>query len=371
MSQRTSTIARTQLSPVRAETGKPLYVVARDAIRRAIDDGQFEPGERMPSTAQISREMNVSLVTAHRALGELVGDGLLQRSQGRGTFVRKAANGNGRSLRAMGRVGLVVHRESSLADHYHAQVLEGVRRAARSARLDLVLLRFDDDLRGECDGFLYVNPLPDEVADIAKNRGKACVVVGAAVDPASNVTAVDVDNVDLGRRAARHLIELGHRRLGYVGSGGDATTSNAEDRWRGFREEARSAGFELDDQHVMHDGGWKLDDDGRQKLQELLENPQSPTAIFAAGYYYALDCYAAATAARRSVPHELSLVGVDDPPSAAHLSPALTTLRQPLVNLGETAVAQLLAKITEESPVAPPALTAQLVVRGSTAPATS
>jgi LacI family transcriptional regulator len=358
-----SAVADERLRPVEAETGKPLYLVTRDAIRRAIDDGRFEPGQRMPSTAQMSRDLRVSLVTAHRALGELVGDGVLDRSQGRGTFVRKSCR-NGTTLsRATGRIGLVVHRESSLADHYHGQVLEGVRQAAREAKLDLVLLRFGDDLRGECDGFLWVNPLPGEVEAIGERSGRRPSVVVGATAEAADVASVDADNRKLAATAARHLIDLGHRRLGYVGG---TSTSNARDRRNGFERACEVARLVLDPAHIVEVDVWTLNESSRQRLQAILTSPDRPTAIFAAGYYYALDTYAAARTVGVELPDELSVVGVDDPPSAAHLSPPLTTLRQPLVELGRRAVAQLRHRLAGEPTQPTSALAAELIVRAST-----
>ena len=78
-------------------------------------------------------------------------------------------------------------------------------------------------------------------------------------------------------------------------------------------------------------------------------SPSRPTAVFAAGYSYALEVYATAAAAGLKIPQDLSVVGVDDPPSAEHLAPAMTTLRQPLLQLGEDAAVALLERMSEPS----------------------
>src|SRR3954451_10738908 len=111
------------LKAIVPQPGRPLYITARDAVREAIDQGVFKPGEQMPSTKELSEQMAVSLVTAHRALQELVTAGVLQRSQGRGTFVHD------RYLETRGmmldvRLGLIFNREASVADYYHGQILE-------------------------------------------------------------------------------------------------------------------------------------------------------------------------------------------------------------------------------------------------------
>jgi LacI family transcriptional regulator len=367
--------ASTTLEPVCSEPGKPLYVITREAIKRAIDTGQYEPGQRIPSTAEMSRQLNVSLVTAHRALGDLVNDGVLHRHQGRGTFVRETPRSGNERPAAVGRIGLVVHRESSLADHFHGQLLEGIRQGARAAYLDLMLLRFGDDLNGECDGFLWVNPLPGEVGDmLERSAPRPCVIAGARVPPEleGDVAAVDADNFGLATKAAEHLLELGHRRLGYVGGGdGEEATFNTADRWRGFLQACEAGGVTLTPEDKVDARSWRLNQEERAGLVEMLRRDDRPTAIFAAGYYHALDVYAAAAEVGLKLPDDLSVIGVDDPPSAEHLSPPLTAVRQPLVRLGRAAVDALVSLRQSDGKAKTLLLDAELVVRVSTCPPAS
>src|SRR5438477_4188373 len=119
------------LKPVQPQPGKPLYLAAKDRIREAIDAGAFIPGEQMPSTKDLSEQLEISLVTAHRALQELVNAGVIHRSQGKGTFVHQGYLQGKRTV-GESRVGLVIESQASLADVYYGQVLEGVRQAAQS-----------------------------------------------------------------------------------------------------------------------------------------------------------------------------------------------------------------------------------------------
>src|SRR5437588_10824860 len=128
-----------EMKAVEARPGRPLYQAVKEALREAVDAGVFPPGEQMPSTKELSEQMAVSLVTAHRALQELVSSGVLERSQGKGTFVRQGYAQDKGSLTRF-RVGLVFHREASLADFYHSQILEGVRQAAAVQSADVTLL---------------------------------------------------------------------------------------------------------------------------------------------------------------------------------------------------------------------------------------
>jgi DNA-binding LacI/PurR family transcriptional regulator len=336
----------------------------RDALRAAIDEGVFPPGRQMPSTKELSEQMAVSLVTAHRALQELVASGVLQRSQGKGTFVHDRYPERKNQI-SQCRAGLVIHRESSIADYFHGQLLEGVRRESDRLNIDLVLLRFGEDLRNECDGFLYLNPLPEELAELdGGTRRQPTIVVGAR-GASSRVGSVDVDNVELARQAVNHLTQLGHRRLMFVGGAEDL--SNSRDRRQGFVSACGQVGIEPPARWLFSAASWRLTDAERQRIAEILRGPDRPTAVFAAGYYFALDVYAAIQLAGLRIPQDVSVVGVDDPPSAEHLSPALTTLRQPLVQLGQAAVASLadLIRHRDQSP-GQRTLWAEMVPRGST-----
>jgi len=161
-----------------------------------------------------------------------------------------------------------------------------------------------------------------------------------------------------------HLASLGHSSIGYVGGGDDV--SNSRDRWNGFSDATRQHGFSLHEQSIVRGVSWRLDESERMSLIRALSSPTRPTAIFAAGYYFALDAYGAASTVGLRVPEDLSIVGVDDPPSAAHLSPPLTTLRQPLVQLGHDAVTALRDQVDNDRPGwTSRTLLAELVIRRS------
>ncbi len=362
------------LAPIDAEPGTPLYHTVQRVVRSAIDSGTFAPGDQLPSTKELARQLSVSLVTVHRALQELVASGVLRRGQGRGTFVHEEY-GNRSEVSTGLRFGLVFHEESSLADYYHGQVLEGVRQGADEMGVDLVLLRFGEDWRNECQGYLYVNPYREQLERSPRFGAKRgartassttpppVMVVGASFD-LEGVSAVDTDNRDIARQAVAYLSRQGHRKIGYIGGVGQV--SNDLDRRRGFAEAIAERELEENRAWVICSRGWRLEDDRRSALVELLRRPDRPTAIFAAGYYFALDVYAAAQEAGVRIPADLSVIGVDDAPSAAHLSPPLTTLRQPLTELGRLAAVGLFDQVGGSHPaVRRTTLMAELIVRDS------
>lgn len=353
------------LAAVTSRPGRPLYESVKDALVAAIERGHFTPNHRLPSTKELSEQMSVSLVTAHRALQELEAAGIVERSQGRGTFVVEPGQRSAHKLR----FALVLHAEASLADFYHSRILEGMRQACHEQSADLTIYSYGSPLPRELHGYLLVNPLPDELDDIARRlQDRPGKLVVGAQSHLETVKSVDVDNRVLSAQVVEHLIDLGHKRIGYVGN--EPKLSNSRDRWDGFLEALARCGCKPDPRHVLHVQDWRLTATEKMRLSRMLTSSDRPTAIYAGGYYYALDLYDAASTLGLSIPQELSVVGVDDPPSAAHLSPPLTTVQQPLVELGHAAIIAISELLRAgEGALEPQVLRPELVIRRSTAPA--
>ncbi len=348
------------VKPIENVGGTPLYLAVRDAVHRAIERGDLSPGERLPSTKQLSEQLDVSLVTVHRALNELVTSGVLRRGRGRGTFVHEDFAKPGHIASDV-RFGLVFHPESTLADPYHGRILQSVREASIERGIDLVLLRYNEDWRRECSGFLYVNPFPEQLeqpvawgsrqsSGARGAKGRAVPVVGIGVSPHldDDVVVVDTDNIAMMTRAVELMASHGHRRIAYLGS--RARSSNDVDRERGFLEGCARVGVEVDESLLIRSSLWRLSEGEAGYLADVLRRADRPTAIVAAGYYLALDAYSAARRVGLRIPEELSVTGVDDPPSAECLSPPLTTFWQPLERLGRKAVELLVRSLDPEGP---------------------
>jgi LacI family transcriptional regulator len=173
------------------------------------------------------------------------------------------------------------------------------------------------------------------------------------------------DNAGGSHAAARHLVELGHNRIAFIA--GPADVQPAAERLRGFRDALHEAGLELPGEAVaeadFHYRG------GRDATVKLLESPDGITAIAAANDLMAAGALRELAERGIRVPEEMSVVGFDDAPLAEMVSPALTTVRQPLQEMAQTAVSLLLARIAgEDGQVQRHVLPTELVVRESTAP---
>jgi LacI family transcriptional regulator len=163
----------------------------------------------------------------------------------------------------------------------------------------------------------------------------------------------------------QHLLELGHRRIAHIP--GPAGWVATEDRRRGYRAALATAGIPLDP--ALEVEAVPEIFPGRDAAASLLDVPDRPTAIFAFNDNIAIGAIQAARARGLRVPEDLSVVGFDDVESATIVTPTLTTVRQPLAEMGRTAVS-LLNRLLERQrfETLHLELATRLVVRESTAP---
>jgi LacI family transcriptional regulator len=169
-----------------------------------------------------------------------------------------------------------------------------------------------------------------------------------------------------GLAATEHLLSFRHRRIAAIAGPEDYLCSRA--RIDGYRSALERAGLEFDPALVRH--GDFYHEGGFRRGVELLDLPDRPTAIFAGSDQQALGVYEAARQQGLRIPQDLSVVGFDDLPVARWVSPPLTTVRQPLAEMGRAA-AQMLGEIIEDRPLRSRRveLSTELIMRESTGPA--
>ncbi|WP_122261367.1 LacI family DNA-binding transcriptional regulator [Ornithinimicrobium cerasi] len=209
------------------------------------------------------------------------------------------------------------------------------------------------------DGAIVVTPTVIE-------PGAAVPVV--AIDPhtgSSDVPTVDSDNVGGARSAVEHLIGLGHTRIGMIR--GREDLESARLREHGFRQAMAAAGLEVDET-LLATGSYRSESAVAPALL-LLDRRDRPTAVFAANDLMAIRTVEVARTLGLQVPADLSVVGFDNIPESALAQPALTTVAQPLREMGRCALDLLLSLLAGEELAQPHVrLDTRLVERASTGP---
>jgi DNA-binding LacI/PurR family transcriptional regulator len=192
------------------------------------------------------------------------------------------------------------------------------------------------------------------------------VVVDPVNPPPPEVASVGATNWAGGLAATEHLLSLGHRRIAAIAGPEDFLCSRA--RIDGYRSALERAGIDFERELVRH--GDFQHHGGFGPGGELLDLPGRPTAIFAGNDQQALGVYEAARQRGLRIPQDLSVVGFDDLPVARWVSPPLTTVRQPLAEMGRAA-AEMLGGLIEGVPLRSRRLelSTELITRESTGPA--
>ncbi|WP_371796709.1 LacI family DNA-binding transcriptional regulator [Streptomyces sp. NBC_01718] len=270
-------------------------------------------------------------------------------------------------------IDLVFH---ELDSSWAMEVVRGVENVAREEGLSLVLSESAGRLTpGQTwvDGVLARRPvgvilvLSDlTAAQRAQltSRNIPFAVVDPAGDPGDDVPSVGTTNWQGGLAATRHLTGLGHQRIGVVSGPSRMMCSRA--RVDGYRAAMETAGLPLDPALVRE--GEFSHEDGYSAGLELLRLPEPPTAIFAGNDLQALGVYEAARELGLRIPEDLSVVGFDDLPLTRWIGPPLTTVRQPLIEMAETAARLVLDLSRGQQPATTRVdLATNLVVRSSTA----
>lgn len=196
-------------------------------------------------------------------------------------------------------------------------------------------------------------------------------IISAAEDPQDGFPCVFVDDRDAAYDITKHLIQLGHRRIGFLW-GGAAHHSSGE-RYKGYESALKDYGMPLDKKLIVA-GDYSFDD-GFRGARKLLALKDRPTAIFGSNDEIAAGVLAAAKSCGMEVPYELSIAGFEDSPFAKQSWPALTTAKQATEDIARHATELLLKELKAPAeagqPIRHPAnkgFSPQLVVRGSTAP---
>ena len=276
-----------------------------------------------------------------------------------------------------GRTGMIGLTLPLVADAYFGPMLSGAAEALheRDMRIVLAPTLHEHDrevslierlMRGTTDGAILM--LPEESAEellTLQRQGFPFVVVDPREPPPDGIACVAAMHASGAKQAAEHLLALGHRRIGAIaGTPGWYAT---EERLAGFRAALAGAGILLDPELVVY-SDWRIPR-GTEAARELLSLPDPPTAIFGFNDNVAIGALHAARERGLSVPDDLSVVGFDDTEQAVIVTPRLTSVRQPLAELGRMGVS-LLIRLNDGQRVDAlrVELATQLVVRESTAP---
>ena len=280
-------------------------------------------------------------------------------------------------------IGLVL---GDIANPYAAELARAIREitsqrgynlficiSEHSAKEDVAA--FDSLADHQVDGIIVAtrsNKIGNERLHEMIKRGVSVVCIGRDFQD-ENADSVSADALNGGFQATQHLIDLGHKKIAFIG----ATLASGKNlkRLQGYLKALKDNALPIEERFVT--GKTEDDDDspgysteklGYEAMKRLLVLPNRPTAVFARNDFTAIGAINAIKEAGLIIPSDISIVGFDDIPTAVHTSPALTTVRQPTRSQGSIAAEYLLKRIdgnqamTREEKI----LECELIIRSST-----
>jgi LacI family transcriptional regulator, galactose operon repressor len=327
---------------------------------------------------EIARAAGVSTTTVSKVVNELPGVGASTRVRVQGLIEEHGyvQNHAARHLRngQSYLIDLVIMR---LEGGYDLGIMHGIQDALEESGYRLVVFSTNENEASErlwlrrlldqsTDGVLLLLPYEQlGLATTLMDQKIPFVAIGDRNEPTTDFPTVGSTIWLGGYTATEYLISLGHRRIGIITFPLHLTTSRA--RLAGYREALERAGIPIDPAMIC-EGSYLLGD-GVEQTKYLLDLPNPPTAIFAGNDAQAAGVYQVLYERNIRVPDQMSVIGFDDVTYTAQMSPPLTTIHQPLVEIGKMAVSMLLRLIASQK--AEPhhvELSTSLVVRKSTGP---
>jgi LacI family repressor for deo operon, udp, cdd, tsx, nupC, and nupG len=335
----------------------------------------------VPNIYEVAKRAGVSTATVSRVLSQpsVVAPATRRRVLLAVEKLNYEPNSTAQSLRTL-KTGKLLVTVPDISNPFFSLILQGIEDAAQREGYSVLVgdTQHDDKReeryammlkRKEADGLIFLgHRLPQPAADLVRAMAPRCapVVNGCEFSPSLGIPSVHIDNAKAAFEAMNHLYGLGHRRIGIVT--GPLVSPLSRDRLQGATACAKRQKAERE--FVVIHGDFSIES-GAAAAERLLTRKQRPTAIFCFNDEMAIGVIEVARRLKVRVPAELSVVGFDDIRFARHIDPPLTTIAQPMRQLGEATVRLLLGILAGGGdPETPESVTLphKLVIRASTAP---
>ncbi len=341
---------------------KPLYKEIYDKIVYQIESGEILPDSKLPTEIELAEQHNVSRITATRVYKELADDSYIYKVKGHGSFVKSAKKSNPKSSGGFDFISVILH-----DNDYSADLLKGIEVVAEK---NGYLVTFHNSLNSKVNESKIIN-------DVISKGSKGIILY--PVDTSLNMRTystlkinkyplvsidrsiigldtphVSIDNIAAFDDITSHLIELGHKKITFVGTNVNSISSEM-DRYRGFCQAHINHDLPLCTNHLICNDDFNsipedyhIDDDIQLNsahyffdILEKMDVIERPTAIACVNDELAQVLIKVANSRGINIPEDYAITGFDNLPFAAHLNPPLTTVDQHNKELGQLAASHL------------------------------
>ena len=354
-------------------TLEPLYIQILNQLKTQINNHQIKVGDKLPTEQELSKEYNVSRITAKRVLTELENEGFIIRKRGLGSFLIQTSddieNTKNNSAKQKNLLFLVpFFDEDGFGDY-----ASGIAQVAESAGFIFLVQQIEsirevsaNELQKKYEGIIFCPPNHTNLIELFYELyldNFPVVFLEKILDgiPYSTVTA---NNFKGSYEATRHLIQQKHQNILFISN--EFYSSTSRDRHLGYIKAMHD--HSLERQQLFQWQEPLSDSSDSPLLDELVHYifTHDITAIIAENDWLAILLMQQLRSFELHIPDDLSIIGFDNIPAAHLLSPALTTVALPLIDMGTTAAHLLLEKIENpKSPSQHRTLPTNLIVRES------
>ena len=334
-----------------------------------IESGNLISGEAILSERKLAEKYNIGYMTVRRAVDDLVEMGLLYRVPRKGTFVSEhpATKKGGDIGDGSNMIAIVM---SDLQNQFSNRIIEGVERKARQHGYRLLVYNSELDVTLEATHLKSVietgvagvilspcfPPVNMELAKKLKNDNVLLVLIDKYFETLKT-DFVTCDNFDAAYRAVKYLVSMGHKKIAHITSHSSLRNiSSIKMRYEGYLKALKEFDIEFVPEYVQELDEVSVHTEmrninlnylGYEPMKKLLELPEPPTAVFLLFDLLAVGAYRAIKSEGLLVPNDISIIGFDNVDFSCYMDVPLTTMAQPVQEIGETAVAVLLERILE------------------------
>ncbi len=307
----------------------------KEKILSLVKIGKLKAGDCLLPEPQLARKFGVSTITLRRALKELEQDNSIKRIQGKGTFITRKT-GSGPHPRFVKLLTPIETSQIPQNNFFLREIVKGVKDGMHKSHDDLDLLCdffYEQELVQEyISGVIGLMLPPEAWSHVVKTVPRDIPKIAIHYVPEFNewdISGIKIDNVYGGYIAVKHLLDYGHKNIGILIMEDSPDTLI---RYEGYKKALEMhnicgnrdlvATYSLNDADIIN------------KVRKLIASNPSMTAVFMPGYYLAKNVITAIEAQNLEVPRDISLVGYDDPVSGDFAQKGITTVKQPLEEMG-------------------------------------
>lgn len=308
------------------------------------------------SIKDVAREAGVSIATVSRVLNgvDVVNDDTKKKVNNAIKKLGYRPNIVARSLKTQKTktIGIII---PDISSQFYPEVVRGAEDVANIYDYNIMLCNTDLDVEKESeylkvmrekmvDGVIYMsNSLEDEIVKLIDEL-KISMVLVETTDKGNALPSVTIDNFKAAKEGVDYLIKKGNKKIAYIGSSGEALNASA-DRFKGYKSALETNGIAFDEK-LVHFCGLKAKD-GYEGINSIID-AGVPDAVFCAGDEIAMGAINALRDKNLKVPDDVDVLGFNDIYSASIFYPKLTTISQPMYDMGSVGMRMLIKMINGE-----------------------